>query len=173
MSNFNPYVQGWAGAAVPRNGAPPSIFGALPTLGAVRADHRAPPLPDSTTFLITHFRPNILNASVVGPPNGQSYFRILTDPAHPTRTSYQDAQRRTFAVVDWTSGRPTVEMPGLFARQSVRSWLQKSSDQSSRHMEVRGIQYRWAPVDAYICVSLLAAALPIIRCLRRHSRSFS
>ncbi|KAI0262542.1 hypothetical protein BC834DRAFT_828636 [Gloeopeniophorella convolvens] len=156
-ANFNPYVQGWrvgnspSGNSVWGNaGIPPSIFGALPG-GTTSTGQRSPPLPDATLFFITGFRPNILNASVVD-ARGRTCYSIVTDHAQPQRTAYYDAHRRTVALVDWSGTHANVEMPGLFARQSVRSWLRNASDRASRLMDVRGVPYVWAPDGDYICL---------------------
>ncbi|THH21137.1 hypothetical protein EW146_g346 [Bondarzewia mesenterica] len=127
----------------------PSVFGALPT---VTTGCRLPPSSDFVVYHITSFNPNVMNSSVVG-PGSQSHtaFRIITDPLQPQRTIWRDSHRRTVAIVDW-SARSVVEMPGLIPRQSVRSWLRLSSDRTSRHMEVRGVHYVWAPVDHFICL---------------------
>ncbi|KAA1472030.1 hypothetical protein DENSPDRAFT_153917 [Dentipellis sp. KUC8613] len=155
--NFNPYVQGWAhagnapsGSGQPwgYDGQPPSVFGALPSFNSTLP--KLPPPSEFAMYHITGFSPTILNASVVG-PRGQTHLRIITDPASPHHTIWRDAQRRTVAMVDWGT-RSTVEMPGLLARQSVRSWLRLSSDRTTRTMEVRGMHYAWAPVDQYICL---------------------
>ncbi|TFY59544.1 hypothetical protein EVG20_g7758 [Dentipellis fragilis] len=169
--NFNPYVQGWANAGNAPSGSgqpwgyggqPPSVFGALPSFNSTIP--KLPPPSEFVMYHITGFSPTILNASVVG-PRGQTHLRIITDLANPHHTIWRDAQRRTVAMVDWGT-RSTVEMPGLLARQSVRSWLRLSSDRTyvtvspcvivseltlrqrssrTRTMEVRGMQYTWAP----------------------------
>ncbi|KAI0052124.1 hypothetical protein FA95DRAFT_1475164, partial [Auriscalpium vulgare] len=153
--HFNPLLQGWEGATrsyAASGNPPPSVFGALPTLGAGRVDSQ-PPLSNATTFVIAHFRPTILNSTVVNLPGGQPAFRVITDPSNPLRTTYQDIRGRTFAYVDWGSNsRAVVEMPGLLARQSIRSWLRTSSRNTARQMEVRGMAYQWVPMDAYICL---------------------
>jgi hypothetical protein len=140
-ANFNPYVQGWRfGNAPSGSGAwggasaeSPSIFGALPGGGASHGRDR-PPAPDMTVFYFTDMRPNILNASVVD-ARGRHCFKIVTDAsAQSHRTTFYDAHRRTVALIDWSSpqagGRPNVEMPGLFPRQNLRSWLRASSDRA-------------------------------------------
>ena len=145
-ANFNPYVQGWRvnnESSSRGHGEPPSIFGALPmTSGAnpnAAASASAPasrggqgqaPDPNATVFHITDFRPNVLNASVVD-AQGRQWYKIVTDaPQQPQRTVYYDAQRRTVAIVDWAGSRPSVEMPGLLPRQSLRTWLHTGPDRA-------------------------------------------
>lgn len=136
--HFNPYVQGWNAGNIPTGQSPwqpghgpapsPSVFGALPTMGSYAGNGRSPPASDFQVFRITNLDPNVLNASVVS-PQGTSAFRIITDPSQPLRTIWRDSSRRVFATVDWGT-RSTVEMPGLFPRQSIRSWLRLSSDRT-------------------------------------------
>ncbi|KAI9441235.1 hypothetical protein H4582DRAFT_1360026 [Lactarius indigo] len=151
-AHFNPYVQGWrmgnaqSGASTAwgsSSGEAPSIFGALPGASSSRGQI-VPPPPDATTFHITSFRPNILNASVVD-ARGRSCYRIVTEQSQPHSTAYYDAHRRTVAVIDWSGARPNVEIPGLAPRQSIRSWLRAMPDRASRLMEVRGVAYIWVP----------------------------
>lgn len=154
-THCNPYVQTWrvgnASAAANASGSSgevPSIFGALPG-GSASRGQSSPPLPDATTFHITAFRPNILNASVVD-ARGRSCYRIVTEPSQPLSTAYYDVNRRTVAVVDWSGERPSVEIPGLAPRQSIRSWLRAMPDKASRLMEVRSVPYIWIPEGVYI-----------------------
>jgi hypothetical protein len=181
-AHFNPYVQGWrmgnassgASAWGTQSGDVPSIFGALPGGSASRGQGSLPP-PDATLFHITAFRPNILNASVVD-AHGRSCYKIVTDQSQPHSTAYYDARRRTVAVIDWSGARPSVEMPGLAPRQSIRSWLRAMPDRAcvvdgrsllsarvltsslcfflsrSRLMEVRGVPYIWVPEGENISV---------------------
>lgn len=138
--HFNPYVQGWNAGNIPTGQSPwqpghgpapsPSVFGALPTMSSYAGSGRPPP-SDFQVFRITNLDPNVLNASVVS-PQGTSAFRIITDPSQPLRTIWRDSSRRVFATVDWGT-RSTVEMPGLFPRQSIRSWLRLSSDRTYVH----------------------------------------
>ena len=135
-AHFNPYVQGWrmgntssaASAWGTPSGEAPSIFGALPG-GSASHGQANLPLPDATIFYITSFRPNILNASVVD-ARGRSCYRIVTEPSQPLSTAYYDARRRTVAVVDWSGERPSVEIPGLAPKQSIRSWLRAMPDRA-------------------------------------------
>ncbi|EIM89143.1 uncharacterized protein STEHIDRAFT_53118 [Stereum hirsutum FP-91666 SS1] len=166
--HFNPYVQGWNAGNIPTGQSPwqpghgpapsPSIFGALPTMSSYAGNGRPPPASGFQVFRITNLDPNVLNASVVS-PQGTSAFRIITDPSQPLRTIWRDSSRRVFATVDWGT-RSTVEMPGLFPRQSIRSWLRLSSDRTLRTMELRGVQYIWAPVDNYICLYINQGGSP-------------
>ncbi|KAF8273442.1 hypothetical protein EI94DRAFT_1233372 [Lactarius quietus] len=157
-AHFNPYVQGWrlgnAPSGASAGGTPsqevPSIFGALPGGNASRGQV-TPPAPDATLFHITACRPNILNASVVD-ARGRSCYRIVTEPSQPLSTAYFDVHRRTVAVVDWSGERPSVEIPGLAPRQSIRSWLRAMPDRASRLMEVRGVPYIWVPEGEFICL---------------------
>ncbi|KAI0301600.1 hypothetical protein B0F90DRAFT_1628398 [Multifurca ochricompacta] len=157
-ANFNPYVQGWRVGNAPSGGSvwgsssgeAPSIFGALPG-GNPSRGRGTPPPPGSTIFYITGFRPNILNASVVD-ARGRQCYSIVTAASQPHYTTYYDTHRRTVALVDWSGGPPSVEMPGLFPRRSLRSWLQTASDRASRMMDVRGIPHVWVPDGDYICL---------------------
>lgn len=154
-TSFNPYIQSWSRAGNGQSnswgysGTPaPSIFGALPVHANFLPTHPS----EFVAYHIVGLNPNVLNASVVGPsPHSHTAFRIITDPAQPMRTIWRDSHRRTVAITDW-EGHAIVEMPGLFPRQPLRNWLRLSSDRSSRYMNVRGVQYIWAPVDQYICL---------------------
>jgi len=145
-ANFNPYVQAWrvgnnGSSSYRALGEPPSIFGALPmtsggaSASAARAGHQGQGHssvsdPNAIILHITDFRPNVLNSSVVD-ARGRQCYKIVTDtPQQPQRTVYYDSHRRTVAVVDWASSRPSVEMPGLLPRQALRSWLQTGPDRA-------------------------------------------
>ncbi|KAI0031351.1 hypothetical protein K488DRAFT_52245 [Vararia minispora EC-137] len=141
-TNFNPLVQGWGGG-----GSSTSMLGALPNWTPQSSMPR-----EALVFHITHYRPTILNSTVLD-PNGQPQFRIVTDHGSTRSTIWLDAHRRTVALVDWDV-RPVVEIPGLLARTPIKHWLCVSSDRTSRYMEVRGVQYQWTPVDQYICLYL-------------------
>ncbi len=125
MGNAQSGASAWGSSS---SGEAPSIFGALPG-GSASRGQGAPPPPDATLFYITAFRPNILNASVVD-ARGRSCYRIVTEPSQPHNTAYYDARRRTVAVVDWSGERPSVEVPGLAPRQSIRSWLRAMPDRA-------------------------------------------
>lgn len=134
-THFNPYVQSWGTGnassstnASGQSGEVPSIFGALPG-GSAGHGQSSPPLPNATILYITAFRPNILNASIVD-AQGRSCYRIITEPSQPHRTAYYDVHRRTVAVIDWSGERPTVEIPGLAPRQSIRNWLRAMPDRA-------------------------------------------
>lgn len=136
--HFNPYVQGWSAGNVSGGQSPwhpgqgpapsPSVFGALPTMTSYGFSGSPHPSSNFQVFRITNLDPNVLNASVVS-PQGHSAFRIMTDPSQLLRTIWRDSSRRIFATVDWGT-RSTVEMPGLFPRQSIRSWLRLSGDRT-------------------------------------------
>jgi hypothetical protein len=132
-ANFNPYVQGWRVEQ-------PSIFGALPGAnghgsgvrggGDSAADAGAGADPNATIFHITDFHPNVLNASVVD-ARGYQCYKIVTDaPQQPQRTVFYDMYRRTVALIDWAGVRPSVEMPGLLPRQTLRRWLRAGPDRA-------------------------------------------
>jgi hypothetical protein len=69
----------------------------------------------------------VLNASVID-ARGRQCYKIVTEAPQPHRTVYYDVHRRTFALIDWAGGRPTVEMPGLLPRQALRNWLHTAPD---------------------------------------------
>ncbi|KAI0350875.1 hypothetical protein OH77DRAFT_997049 [Trametes cingulata] len=154
---MNPYGQ-WQ-----QGGAAPSIFGALPSLPATN-----PPtaMPDSVTFTFTNFKTTVLNSTILGPQQRTAY-RVVTEPTAPACTIFKDNESRNVAMVQWQP-HPTVEIRGVAAKQRVRDWLRLSSDQSRRVMEIRGVQYAWAPVDGFICVSKMQSAAP--RVLARVAR---
>ncbi|KAI0318526.1 hypothetical protein OF83DRAFT_1261700 [Amylostereum chailletii] len=143
MSNFNPLVQGWG-----RTSSAPSLFGALP--GGIPSNSRAPPLANAVTFRFTNFHPNILNSTVLN-PQGKSQFRVVTEAVPGRPTVWLDAHQRTIALLEWSS-QPVVEIPGLLPRTALKNWLRTSSTQTARYMDVRGVQYIWAPVEHDICL---------------------
>ncbi|KAI0032414.1 hypothetical protein K488DRAFT_50024 [Vararia minispora EC-137] len=153
MTAFNPLVQGWAWS---RTSTSTSMLGALPVVSmppAIPAPSLRPMLPlDSLSFHITHYRPNILNATILGPQNRRLY-RSVTDGTPGCPTVLRDEHQRAVALVDW-SGPPTVEIPGVLKRTPARNWLHLSANRTSRHMEVRGMKYLWQPVGADICLFL-------------------
>ena len=136
-ANFNPYVQGWRAGNAPSTGGPwgtpsgdsPSIFGALPGGSQSGQGQRSQPAPGSVMFYITNY-PHVLNTSVIDARGRQCYKIVSEDPAQPNQTAFYDVHRRTVALIDWASSRPTVEMPGLLPRQPVRNWLQTASDRA-------------------------------------------
>lgn len=124
MGNASSGASAWG----TQSGEAPSIFGALPG-GSASRGQGSPPPPDATVFHITAFRPDILNASVVD-AHGRSCHRIVTEQSRPHNTAYYDARRRTVAVIDWSGAHPSVEIPGLAPKQSIRSWLRATPDRA-------------------------------------------
>ncbi|KAF9010118.1 hypothetical protein BDQ17DRAFT_1235143 [Cyathus striatus] len=118
---------------------PPSVFGALPY----------PSVPSNLlTFYFTSFNPDLLNCAVVG-PQGQPYYRVVTDNHMPGYTVIKNAEGKSISLIEWQS-HPFIEIRGTLAKQNVRNWLRLSHDRASRSMEVRGMRYTWAPRDKSI-----------------------
>ena len=134
--------------------------------------------PDSVTFQLANFKTTVLNCTVYG-PGQRAAFRIVTESAPAACTIIQDNECRNIAMVKW-GAHAQVEVRGYAAEQRARDWLKLSSDQrwvvscvstegshmltansthSRRVMDVRGIEYAWAPMDGFICVSLLQELL--------------
>ncbi|CAL1699285.1 unnamed protein product [Somion occarium] len=171
--NMNPYTAGgWsrAGNSGSQNpwgdiDAPPSVFGALPSLPMTsipRSMH-----PDSLTYQFTSFHTTILNCTVMGPQN-QIAYRVVTESTTPSCTIWKDNESRNVAMVQW---QPTamLEIRGVTPRQRVKEWLRLSSDRTRRLMEVRGIEYAWAPMDGFICLYKVSSSAP--RVLARIARA--
>ncbi|KAI0631005.1 hypothetical protein C8Q77DRAFT_1062746 [Trametes polyzona] len=154
---MNPYGQ-WQ-----QGGAAPSIFGALPSLPASN-----PPsaLPNTVTFTFTNFKTTILNSTVISPQQ-RTVYRVVTEATAPACTIFKDNENRNIAMIQWQP-HPTVEIHGVAAKQRARDWLRLSSDQSRRVMEVRGVQYAWAPMDGSICLYKAQSTAP--RVLARIAR---
>ena len=172
-TDMNPYGQGqWQ----QQGSSAPSIFGALPSAPAPRP--AAALQPDSVTFQLANFKTTVLNCTVYG-PGQRAAFRIVTESAPAACTIIQDNECRNIAMVKW-GAHAQVEVRGYAAEQRARDWLKLSSDQrwvvscvstegshmltansthSRRVMDVRGIEYAWAPMDGFICVSLLQELL--------------
>ncbi|KAL6300387.1 hypothetical protein BKA93DRAFT_740620 [Sparassis latifolia] len=145
-------------------GPPPSVFGALPSLGTTTAPRSIQ--PDSVTFQFTNFNTTILNCSVVGPQSRVAY-RIVTEATTPSCTIFKDNESRNVAMVQWQPNA-TVEIRNAAPKQRVRDWLSLSSDQKKRKMQVGGVQYAWSPIDGFICMYKSQATAP--RVLARIAR---
>ncbi|OBZ67691.1 hypothetical protein A0H81_12364 [Grifola frondosa] len=140
FSIMNPFGQGqWQQGT---SGNVPSIFGALPSLPISSSAPRSMQ-PDSVTFQLMNFNSTILNCSI-------------------------DNESRNVAMIQWQPNA-TLEIRGVSSRQRVREWLRLSSDQSRRIMEVKGIQYAWAPMDGFICLYRMQTTAP--RVLARIARA--
>jgi len=155
MSHNNPFAQG--GWKSPENrtlwdnsSTPPSIFGALPYPSA-------PPQSDFVIYHFTSFNPTLLNCTVIG-PDYQPCYRIVSDSTMPGYTTCKTVAGRNLALIEWTS-HPLVEIRDVLIKQEVRSWLRLSSSSSYRVMEIRRIQYTWAPYDKFICLYSSSAQL--------------
>ncbi|KAI0764575.1 hypothetical protein BD413DRAFT_482276 [Trametes elegans] len=156
---MNPYGQGqWQ-----QGGAAPSIFGALPSAPATN-----PPsaMPDSVMFTFTNFKTTILNSTVLGPQQ-RTVYRVVTEATAPACTIFKDNESRNVAMVQWQP-HVNIEIHNVAAKQRVRDWLRLASDQSRRNMEVRGVQYAWAPMDGFICMYKVHTSAP--RVLARIAR---
>ncbi|KAM6503319.1 hypothetical protein JOM56_000262 [Amanita muscaria] len=131
---FNPFSS-WADANKNNGSAPPpSVFGALPY--PQTASNELP-------LLFPSFNPSDLNCAAVG-AHGQVYYNIVTDPHNPGYTVVKNASGKNMALIEWQS-HPLVEIRGVFGKQPVKDWLKLSREHTSRNMEIRGIQYSWAP----------------------------
>ncbi|KAI0760118.1 hypothetical protein C8Q74DRAFT_1220865 [Fomes fomentarius] len=156
---MNPYGQGqWQ-----QGGAAPSIFGALPSASTTTAPN---PIADSVTFTFTNFKTTVLNSTIVG-PQGRTVYRVVTEATAPACTIFKDNESRNVAMVQWQPNA-SVEIRGVAAQQRIRDWLKLSSDQSRRIMEVRGVQYAWAPMQGFICMYKVNTTAP--RVLARIAR---
>ncbi|KAJ7055221.1 hypothetical protein C8F01DRAFT_994560 [Mycena amicta] len=138
----------------------PSIFGALPyPTQNVR--------PAFMTFRFTPLEATIadgglLNASVTGPPNAKTYFRVRTDaPAEGYTVVAHAGSNAPVAVVQWSgagiTAGPVVEVRGIVSKRLTSAWLALSPDKSYRAMSARGKSFVWVPEGAHIC--LYAAGL--------------
>ncbi|KAI0720753.1 hypothetical protein C8T65DRAFT_735693 [Cerioporus squamosus] len=149
---MNPYGQGqWQ----QQGGGAPSIFGALPSVSpsapnAIQAD--------SVTFRITNFKSTILNSTIVGPQQ-RTLYRVVTESTAPACTIFKDNESRSIAMLQWQPNA-AVEIRSVAPQQRVRDWLRLSSDQSRRVMEVRGVQYAWAPMQGFICMYKVNTSAP-------------
>ncbi|KAI0739067.1 hypothetical protein C8Q80DRAFT_1113006 [Daedaleopsis nitida] len=151
---MNPYGQGqWQ-----QGGSAPSIFGALPSVTTSTAAVAAP--ADSVTFTFTNFKTTILNSTVIGPQQ-RTVYRVVTESTAPACTIFKDNESRNVAMVQWQP-HASVEIRGVAAQQRVRDWLKLSADQSHRIMEVRGVQYAWAPMQGFLCMYKANSSAPRI-----------
>lgn len=82
------------------------------------------------TFTFT-FTSSIFNSIVVG-PQARKYFQVMTDPANPRFTIFQNVECNVAAFVEWQT-HPFVEVRGAFPSQEVSHWLSLSPDQSYVH----------------------------------------
>jgi hypothetical protein len=133
------------------NGAPASLFGALPA----QFQLGAPPLgvADLISFHFTSFAPSILNCTVMG-PRSIVYYKVVTAPGSST-TTLRDNQGSEAALLGW-SRQPYVQMGTSVPKQKVLEWLPLSSNKASRKMFVQNVQYRWVPIGNDIYVSSFA-----------------
>lgn len=131
--NMNPYTAGgWSrnggrGAQNPwgdGDAAPPSVFGALPSLPL--SSIQSSMAPESVSFQFTNFQSTILNCTVIGPQN-RTVYRIVTAQSTPSCTIWKDNESRNIAMVQWQP-TATLEIQGVTPRQRVREWLRLSSD---------------------------------------------
>ncbi|KAI0792318.1 hypothetical protein C8Q75DRAFT_804718 [Abortiporus biennis] len=160
-TNMNPFGM-WKQTA---DDAPPSIFGALPSLPNDSMPNCIQ--PDSVSFTFTSFNTTILNCSIVGPQNRVAY-KVSTETSAPSCTILKDNESRSIAMIQWQPNA-TLEIRGVTPRQRVKEWLRLSSDRSRRIMEVKGVQYAWTPMDGFICLSKVQSSAP--RVLARIARA--
>ncbi|KAF7311899.1 hypothetical protein MIND_00201100 [Mycena indigotica] len=131
----------------------PSIYGALPY-------PTQNPRPAFMTFRFTPLEASIsdgglLNASVTGPPNAKTYFRIRTDaPAVGFTVVAQAGSNAPVAVIQWSGAdmmaTPMVEVKGIVSKRSTSEWLALSSEKSYRTMVARDKPFVWLPEGTHI-----------------------
>lgn len=88
------------------------------------------PMPSLVIFNFT-FTSSILNSVVVG-PQARKYFQVMTDPADPRYTIFQNVDCNVAAFVEWQS-HPIVDVRGIVESQQVSQWLSLSADKSYVH----------------------------------------
>ncbi|KAF7306230.1 hypothetical protein MIND_00413600 [Mycena indigotica] len=141
----------------------PSIYGALPY-----PTHN--PRPAFMTFRFTALEASIsegglLNASVTGPPNAKTYYRIRTDaPAEGFTVVAQAGSNAPVAVIQWSGdgiiSGPVVEVKGVVSKRLTREWLSLSPEKSYRTMLARERSFVWVPEGAHISLYTAGLRLP-------------
>ena len=153
--NMNPYTAGgWSentgrGSANPwgdSEAAPPSVFGALPSLPL--SSIQSSMAPESLSFHFTNFQSTILNCTILGPQKRTAY-RIVTASTTPSCTIWKDNESRNVEMVQWQP-TATLEIQGITPRQRVKEWLRLSSDR--RYVRL-GISHT-APLTTTICLTV-------------------
>ncbi|GLB35696.1 hypothetical protein LshimejAT787_0212610 [Lyophyllum shimeji] len=102
------------------------------------------------TFTFSSFNPSILNSVIVG-PHSRKYFQVMTDPADPRYTIFQNVNTQVAAFIEWKQ-HPVVEIRGIVENQAVARWISLSPDRSCRLMEAKGRYYTWIPCGDAICL---------------------
>ncbi|KAF9463453.1 hypothetical protein BDZ94DRAFT_1192832 [Collybia nuda] len=97
-----------------------------------------------------NYNSSILNSVVVG-PQARKFFQVMTDPADPRFTIFQDVETNAAAYIEWQA-HPVVEIRGIIASQRVSQWLALAANQTSRTMAVKGRYYSWVPGGDSICM---------------------
>lgn len=127
----NPYaLAGWPNPLNPLAQQTPrdkvvSLYGALPF-----APTTTPCIP-TVSFQFTSFSPDLLNCVVIG-SRFQPYYRVITRPttdgASELTSIHNCSTKKTFATIQWSPQRTTVEIDDTIPKQSAAAWVALSAD---------------------------------------------